>query len=183
VIREIEGKRRLKDYEIFGSIGIKGLSMKTFQAIFKSIPYETFMDLLGKSKLGDLPERLLQIPGVGPETVNLMTDYFEKPDNRKELIKLLKELSVQSTFGAGEGEKLGQVVFTGFRSYGSLQSDLEKRGWEVGESVTKSTKFVIRIDDDYVKGKVEKAIEAGIPVVTAKYVMDNINDFYKEGKR
>src|SRR5699024_5877072 len=31
IVAEIEAKRRLKDYEFFGALGIEGLSVKTFQ--------------------------------------------------------------------------------------------------------------------------------------------------------
>ena len=46
IIAEIEGKRKLKDYEFFGAIGIEGLQIRTFQMIFHDIRLSEFMELI-----------------------------------------------------------------------------------------------------------------------------------------
>ena len=53
MIREIEAKRRVKDYDFFGAYGIEGLSRKTFQLIFTNIKLEDFINLI-KMKNWDL---------------------------------------------------------------------------------------------------------------------------------
>ena len=46
IISEIEAKRRLKDYEFFGALGIQTLSVRTFQRIFQTIKLNEFMDMI-----------------------------------------------------------------------------------------------------------------------------------------
>lgn len=46
MIAEIEAKRRLKDYEFFGAIGIEKLSIKTFKPIFAEIKLSEFLDMI-----------------------------------------------------------------------------------------------------------------------------------------
>lgn len=173
IIAEIESKRRLKDYEIFGSLGIGSLSIKTFQTIFSAIPYQTFMGIVGDRKWDDLRNRLVNIPGMGEKRSEILLEWIKDPANRKDLNKLLGELTIVPTFGSSGS--LGQIVFTGFRDK-YLAEDLEKHGWEVGESLTKRTKYLVVENDGVSTTKTQRAKDLGIPIITKAYLLSNINN-------
>jgi len=173
IVVEIDGKRRLRDWEILGSIGIEGISLRTFQQIFNVIPYQSFIDLIGERGMSTMKDKLIGIDGIGEKKAEILVNYLGNPGNQKNLMKLLDCLSVEPTYGAGSSKKLGVVVFSGFRS-SELTSELEKLGWKVGDNVTGQTTHLLVKDPDSSSGKSVKAKSLGIPVMTVEEFQENV---------
>ena len=164
IINEIESKRKLKDYELFGSLGIAGLSMKTFKTIFQQINYDAFIKLLFDEKFDPLKKLIMFVDGMAEAKTNLIIDAFQNEEFRKDLKKLLKELQIRSTFDVKPSEYKGIVVFTGFRSK-ELEDRVEKAGWKVANSVSSKTSYVIAANQNDSSSKIQKAMELKIPIL------------------
>ena len=164
IIAEIESKRRLKDYEFFGSIGIEGLSMKSFQIIFSQIRYEDFHNMMKTKNYSLLMTKLLLVDGIGPKKAEFLVEYIQNTANRIEIEKLIDELSVYSSFGEAKSSR-GRIVFSGFRSE-ELKELLESRGYTVSDSWSNKTNYLVVKDPNEESTKITKAKEAGVPILT-----------------
>lgn len=180
IIAEIESKRRLKDYEFFGSIGIESLSMKTFQGIFQKIKYSEFMDMVKLKNFDLLMARLLKVDGMAEGRSSILVNYLKDTEYRVEIQKLVEELSIQETYGAVKSSK-GRIVFSGIRPE-ELMKSLEDAGWELSSSVSSKTSYLVvkttdENDPDYEEtAKMTKAKELGIPIVSFKNIIDYIKN-------
>lgn len=164
IIAEIEAKRRLKDYELFGSIGIESLSMKTFQSIFKKIKYSEFMDMIELKNFDLLNAKLMIVDGMGETRSKILVNYLKDTEYRNEVLKLVEELSIQETYGESKLTK-GKIAFSGCRPSEEELNQLQEWGWEPTDSFSKTVKYLIIPDKDYESSKVTKAKEVGIPVI------------------
>lgn len=164
IIREIESKRRLKDYEFFGSIGIEGLSIKTFRTIFSSIKLSEFMNMIKMKNFDLMLAKLLTIGGIGESKSEFLISYLKDTNNRKEIEKLMEELSLQETYGT-EGLSAGRIIFTGCRPSDDLETLLISRGYEPSDSWTNKAKCLIVPSDNYESTKTTKARFLNIPII------------------
>ena len=164
IIAEVESKRRLKDYELFGSIGIESLSMKTFQSIFRCIKYSEFIDMINHKDFGCLFKRLIIIPGIGESKSTILINYLKDTEYRVEIQKLIEELSIQETYNDIKVSN-GMIAFSGCRPSDEEVELLEKWNWVPTDSFSKSVKCLVVPDVTYESGKVTKATAAGIPII------------------
>lgn len=163
MIAEIEAKRRLKDYEFFGSIGIEGLSIKTFQMIFGHIKLQEFLDMLRIKNFDLLRSKLMAIPGMGDSKSDDLVNYFKDPEYYKELKALLKEVTLYPSYG--DTPTKGRIVFSGCRPSADLADYLRSHGWDPSDSWSKKAKYLIIPTGEYSSDKVEKAKISGVPVI------------------
>ena len=173
IIREIEAKRKLKDWELMGSLGIETLNMKTFQTIFQHIPFASFIDWMNERNRTTLTEKLYEVKGIGPEKCATLLDWLSKEENRKELQKLLKELDVTSSFGVKTQNK---ISFTGWRPAPNVVEKLRERGWAVQDGVTKDTMYLVIPEEGFHSGNVDKAIKNEVNIITKSYLLSNLNE-------
>lgn len=166
IVSEIESRRRLKDWELLGSIGIESLSMKTFQSIFSKIKYSDFIDMIFNKSFDVLYSKLVVIGGMGEIRSKLLIRYFKDGEYRNELLKLAEELSIQETYGEDSTSK-GRIVFSGCRPSEKELKQLQDWSWEPSESLTKSSKYLVIPDANYESSKVVKAREYGIKIIPA----------------
>lgn len=164
IISEIEAKRKLKDYEFFGAIGIEGLSLRTFEMIFQQIKLEDFMNMIQVKNFGLMKARLVDINGIGEAKANLLIDYLKDADARKELKKLLKEVSLTPSYGITPNR--GRVVFTGCRPNEDDHIIVQNAGYTATDAWSNSAKLLVVPHDGYESSKVQKAIALGIPIIT-----------------
>lgn len=165
IISEIEAKRRLKDYEFFGALGIEGLSTKSFQWILAKIPLDEFISMIRLKNVDLLYARLVQISGIGPNKASLMVDYVKDTDNRTELIKLIDEVNLVRSYNANGASSLGRIVFTGCRPDDEMKDFIESRGYEASDSWINTAKMLVIPFDGYTSSKVGKAQSRNIPIV------------------
>jgi len=173
MISEIEAKRRLKDYEFFGAIGIEGLSTKTFQGIFEKIKLSDFMDMFKLKNFDLLHARLVSINGIGASKADLLINFFKDPKNRNEIEKLLNEITLYETFNKNLQSK-GRIVFTGCRPSDELETFISSKGFEPSDSWTNNAKCLVVPHNSYESSKVGKAQSKNIPIITISEVYNYI---------
>lgn len=165
IISEIEAKRRLKDYEFFGSIGIEGLSIKTFESIFSAIPYTDFMNMINVKNFDLLMAKLVSVNGIAEKKAETLVDYLKDTKNRIELLKLIKVLFIHETFTTNSVPSKGRIVFTGCRPSEELSNVLKDHNWKPSDTWSKSAKYLVIPNDGYVSSKVTAAEAEGVPVI------------------
>lgn len=166
IIAEIEAKRRLNDYEFFGSIGIGGLSIKTFETIFSVIPYSDMLNMIKMKNFDLLLGKLVTINGIGDKKAEIFVDYLKDTKNRIELLKLIDVLSIAETFNRNKIPSKGRIVFTGCRPSEELASILKDHNWEPTDAWSKKAKYLVIPTKDYESSKVTAATESGIPIIS-----------------
>lgn len=178
IIREIESKRRIKDYEFFGSIGIEGLSIETFKAIFSKIKLSEFIDMIKLKNFDLMLAKLLTVNGIGEAKSSFLIAYLKDTVNRVEIQKLLEEVFLQETYGI-EGSSVGKVVFSGCRPSDELETLMLSKGFEPSDTWTNKAKCLIVPSDDYESSKTRKAQAAGVPVITLNGTNDTMKALMK----
>lgn len=165
IIREIESKRKLNDYEFFGSIGIEGLSIKTFQIIFANIKLSQFIDMIRLKNFDLLKAKLVKVDGIGDSKANSIISYL-KSSSRNELEKLLEEVNLIETFRDGSSGPLPRVVFTGCRPNEEITNILRNAGYESSDSWSNKLAVALVVpNEEYESSKVVSASKLGIPIV------------------
>jgi NAD-dependent DNA ligase len=164
IIAEIESKRKLRDYEFFGAIGIESLSTKTFKSIFSNIKYSKFDQMIFTKEFDELENSLKRITGIGDAKAKVLVDYLKDPVTRKELPKLLKEIIIQETYGNNNSSK-GKIVFSGIRPDETNELLITNKGWEVSDAWNNKASYLVIPHAGYESTKVEKAKSAGVPII------------------
>jgi len=120
MIAEIEAKRHLNDYDFFGSIGIEGLSIKTFKTIFAEIKLAEFLSMIKLKNYDLLMAKLLKVNGIGESKAEVLINYLKDIRFKHELLKLLDEVTLHQTFGSAASSN-GKIVFSGCRPSADLE--------------------------------------------------------------
>ena len=170
IIQEIENKRKMYDYEMFGSLGIEGISIKTFKKILHDFTVDDVMDICKKEKAG----KLCKVPGIKEKSANKIIEGVN--ENRKLIKFLLKELDIISSYDMDDDSP--ECVFTKVRD-ADFEKELSENGWVVADSVTDNTKVVVVPDITTISNKVIKARKKNIPVITLESFK---RDYKKIGK-
>lgn len=171
IITEIESRRKLNDFDFFGSLGIDGLSIKTFESIFAKIKLSDLMNMIKVKNYDLIYAKLINVNDIGHLKANKFIEYLKDQNRQSELKRLLKEVTLYETYGSFDA-KNGRVVFTGCRPSDEVSRLLRDNGYEPSSSWSASkTKYVVTTDANFESGTTNKAKEAGIPIVT----LDNRN--------
>ena len=86
---------------------------------------------------------------------------------------MIEELVIQETYGSVKTSK-GKIVFSGIRPE-DIMSELEKNGWEISNSLSAKTTYLVVKDPSDETGKITKAKEIGVPIISVDKIMDIIN--------
>ena len=164
ILAEIDAKRKLKDYEFFGSIGIEGLSNRTFQQIFSHIKSSEFIRMISLKNFDLLRVKLLAINGIGEAKTNVLIDYVKDKSLRKELEKMIKEVTLHETYSEGNTMS-GIVVFSGCRPDDSLMEELANMGYGATDNWTASATCLAIPFEGFTSAKVTKAEAKNVPII------------------
>ena len=173
IVREIEAKRKLKDYELFGALGIDGSNIKTFKLIFENVKLDDFLNLIKMKNFKLLSNQLLNIKGIGMSTIGDIVEWFDDPLKRKEIEKLLKEVVLIPTYGENKNSK-GDIVFTGCRPDETTKLYLSEKGYNPTDSWSSRAKYLVVPNYNYSSSKVVKANIKNIPIISL-YDITKIN--------
>ena len=166
IVAEIEAKRRLRDYEFFGALGIEGLSTKTFQGILSQIKLEDFVNMILLRNFDLLYAKLVEINGIGGSKAEQLVSFFKDTKNRVDFQKLYEEVRLSQSYrDKPDTQTKGRIVFTGCRPDDELINTLIQAGYEPSDSWSNSARYLIIPHQGYESSKVAKALGKGIPLI------------------
>lgn len=165
IIAEIEAKRKLFDYEFFGSIGIEGMSIKTFKLIFSKISLSKFINMIELKNFDLLYVMLLKINGIGEAKAKILIDYLKDTKNRNELFKLFEEVKLEESINKLNISS-GKVVFSGCRPNDEAIDFLRSINLETSDSWVNNAKALVIPSDEFESSKVTKAKDKGVKIIS-----------------
>jgi NAD-dependent DNA ligase len=161
-LAEIKTKN-CNDIMIASNIIGRGLGGKKLEIILKSFP-----EICQNKKKGlDIKiEDLMKINGMGELTSNLFKENLEKfYEFYDDLGFKLKKVDEIKHVISNEIFKNVYFVFTGFRS-DELEKYIKDNGGEVESNITNKTTYLIMKDMNKITGKITKAIDKGVKIIS-----------------
>ena len=165
----IDGVNKRKvvfDYELLGSLGIQSIGVRMFKKVLSVMDLETMLRL-AKDQM--LAVNLMGLPGFGEKTATrvqhgvinkLSTIYF-----------LLDQLQLKEKVAPGKLK--GKVCFSQVRDP-KFESELINNGYEVVNSITKTTNYLIVPSLDVISSKITKAKNYGIEIMSLEQAKLNL---------
>jgi DNA ligase (NAD+) len=116
-------------------------------------------------------EEIASISGIGPVIAKSLSDYFEKKENREQLMELLAHLDIEKEERPAAQPFDGKIfVITGsvahFANRSEAKAYIESLGGKVTGSVTSKTSYLVNNDTTSNSSKNKKAKELGIPILS-----------------
>lgn len=167
ILKSIDEHREMSDVDFLGSIGIEGVSKKTFDKILTIIPYDIIMENVIDNNVWILFTTLSSIDGIGEKTAITILTYLEKNktmfDEFNKLI-VLGELNITSK-DTNVNEPKFTVCFTKIRD-NHIEKEITNKGGKVVDNITKDTTYLIVPDELTSSSKVTKANKYAIKILS-----------------
>ena len=166
MIDGIDKRRVAFDYELLGSLGIQSIGVRMFKKVLSIMDLETMLRL-AKDQM--LAVNLMGLPGFGEKTATrvqhgviskLKTIYF-----------LLDEIQLKEKVAPGKLK--GKVCFSQVRDP-KFESELISKGYEVVDSLTKTTDYLVVPSLDVTSSKITKAKKYGIVIYNLEQAKLNL---------
>ena len=156
ILSEINSHRTVDEATFLGSLGIEGVSKKTFG---KVLEYVKFTDLLDYALSEDM-EVFLSIPGIQEITARKIIDGIK--ENEKMIDQLSDYLDI-IPYKSTSNAKF-TVAFTKVRDH-DLEKYIEDLGGITSDDVTKNTNFLVVPNASVNSSKTKKAAQYNIPII------------------
>lgn len=157
----IDGVNKRKvvfDYELLGSLGIQSIGVRMFKKVLSVMDLETMLRL-AKDQM--LAVNLMGLPGFGEKTATrVQYGVLNKLDT---IYFLLDQLQLKEKVAPGKLK--GKICFSQVRDP-QFESELINNGYEVVNSITKTTDYLIVPSLDVISSKITKAKKYGINVMS-----------------
>lgn len=163
-VSEIESKKGVPDYMLFGAIGISGCGGKTFEKVFQTFTVDDVMQMAKDNQI----TALTLADGIGEMKAEAILTGIQ--ENKKLLDFLMNEVGVVQTNGV-ETPALFKVCFTKVRN-SELEEWIAAHGGKTVDRVTSGTDFVVVPQIGVSSKKTNDAYDKGVPVVA----IDNLKD-------
>ena len=157
----IDGVNKRKvvfDYELLGSLGIQSIGVRMFKKVLSVMDLETVLRL-AKDQM--LAVNLMGLPGFGEKTASRVQHGLLS--KLKTIYFLLDQVQLKEKVAPGKLK--GKVCFSQVRDP-QFESELINNGYEVVNSITKTTDYLIVPSLDVVSSKITKAKKYGINVMS-----------------
>jgi NAD-dependent DNA ligase len=166
IIEGINKRQQVFDYELLGSLGIQSIGQKIFKNILSVYDLETLLRLSEECMLANA---LIGLSGFGEKTAVRVQQGIN--NNMKTIRFLLEVLSLKEKVQPGKLK--GKVCFSQVRDP-KLESELINRGYEVSDSLTKTTNYLIVPSLDVVSSKITKAKKYQIEILTIEQSINRL---------
>ena len=167
MIDGINKRRVVFDYELLGSLGIQSIGVRMFKKILSVMDLETLLRL-SKDQL--LAINLMGLSGFGEKTASRV--QYGVVNKLSTIYFLLDQIQLKEKVAPGKLK--GKVCFSQVRDP-KFESELIANGYEVVDSLTKSTDFLIVPSLDVVSSKITKAKSYGIQIMSLDQAKLNLN--------
>ena len=166
MIEGINKRKVMFDYELLGSLGIQSIGVRMFKKVLSVMDLDTMLKL-AKDEM--LAINLMGLSGFGEKTASrvqhgviskLSTIYY-----------LLDQVQLKEKVTPGKLK--GRVCFSQVRDP-QFESELINNGYEVVDSLTKTTNYLVVPSLDVTSSKITKAQKYGIPVMNLEQAKLNL---------
>ena len=158
IIEGVNKRKIVFDYELLGSLGIQSIGVRIFKKILSVMDLDTLLKL---SMDNMLAINLMGLPGFGEKTA--MRVQRGVSSKIKTIQFLLNTLTLKEKVAPGKLQ--GKICFSQVRDH-KFESELINKGYEVSDSLTKSTDYLIVPSLDVISSKIAKAKKYGIEILT-----------------
>ena len=158
MIDGINKRKIVFDYELLGSLGIQSIGVRMFKKILSVMDLETLLKLAQDQML---VVNLMGLPGFGEKTASRVQHGLLS--KLKTIYFFLDEIQLKEKVAPGKLK--GKVCFSQIRDP-QFESQLINNGYEVVNSITKTTDYLIVPSLDVVSSKITKAKKYGIKVLS-----------------
>jgi len=169
ILAAIEARRQIPFARFIYALGIRHVGEETANALAGH--FARYSDLASASE-----EKLAQVPDIGPVVGRSIVDFFARPDNRRRIENLLREMKIIYPSAPLSGPLKGKtLVITGTLTTLSREEAKEKArqaGARVSDSVSSRTDFVVVGDDP--GSKYEQALQLKRPIIDERRFLDII---------
>ena len=165
--RAIERSRKVHPVHFIYALCIPMIGTDAAKKLVAAIGFDGFLQRMKNE------EGFEDIDGIGAEKSNSILMWYQNPDNREELARLLEEVQLEQVQSADTANaSLSGVTFviTGdvhhFANRDAFKAYVEERGGRVAGSVSKKTAYLVNNDTESASSKNRKAKELGIPIIS-----------------
>lgn len=170
ILDEINNNRTVPSSQMLGSLGIEGVSTKTFDKVFSMISYDELIELATDDKPEKAVAVLTVIPGIKDKTARKIIEGIQ--ENIKTIEFLEKELELVEPV---KKESKFSVVFTKVRDK-ELEEWTVEQGGTVKDALSKDVSVLVVPAIGVESTKVDKAKKYNIPIVDIKNYKEFIKD-------
>jgi DNA ligase (NAD+) len=177
--------RKLYDVMAASQVFGRGIGSKKFKLIIDAYP--NIMDIFKLEGKDHVIKLINAISGFDVKTTNKIVDSMDgfiefykklikiKPNVFSAEVPAAKQIVNTSVYSSNVNKYIGEtLVFTGFRDK-NLQNGLEAMGIKISDSVSKNTKLVVASDPTEGSGKLTKAKELNIPIISKDEFIKSIS--------
>ena len=158
MIDGINKRKIVFDYELLGSLGIQSIGVRMFKKILSVMDLETLLKLAQEQML---VVNLMGLPGFGEKTASRVQHGLLS--KLKTIYFLLDEIQLKEKVAPGKLK--GKVCFSQVRDP-QFETELTNNGYEVVNSITKTTDYLVVPSLDVISSKITKAKKYGIVVMS-----------------
>ena len=158
MIDGINKRKTVYDYELLGSLGIQSIGVRMFKKVLSVMDLETMLRL---AKDHMLSINLMGLPGFGEKTASRV--QYGVSSKIKTIEFLLNKIQLKEQVSSSKLK--GKVCFSQVRD-AQFESELERNGYEVVNSITKSTDYLIVPSLEVLSSKIDKAKKYGIEILS-----------------
>lgn len=166
IIDGVNKRKLVYDYELLGSLGIQSIGVRIFKKILSVMDLETLLRLSTDNMLAI---NLMGLPGFGEKTAMRVQRGINS--KIKTIQFLLNVLTLREKVAPGKLK--GKICFSQVRDP-KLESELINKGYEVSDSLTKSTDFLIVPSLDVISSKITKAKKYGVEILTLEQAYNKL---------
>jgi DNA ligase (NAD+) len=166
MIEGINKRRIVYDYELLGSLGIQSIGVRIFKKILSVMELNTLLDLTKEQMLAI---NLMGLPGFGEKTATRVQHGLLS--KLKTIYFLLDEIQLKEKVAPGKLK--GKVCFSQIRDP-KFESELISKGYEIVDSLTKTTDYLVVPNSNVTSSKITKAQKYGIPVMSIETAKLNL---------
>ena len=166
IIDGVDKRRIVYDYELLGSLGIQSIGVRMFKKILSVMDLETVLRL-AKDQM--LAVNLMGLPGFGEKTASRV--QYGVVNKLSTIYFLLNEIQLKEKVAPGKLK--GKVCFSQVRDP-QFESELINNGYEVVNSITKTTDYLIVPSLDVMSSKITKAQKYGITIFNLEQAKLNL---------
>ena len=158
MIDSINKRREVYDYELLGSLGIQSIGVRMFKKVLSIMSLDAMLRL---AKDGLLGINLMGLPGFGEKTANRV--QYGVMSKLPTIEYLLKQIKLKAKVEPGQLK--GRVCFSQVRD-AEFEKELASNGYEVVDSLTKTTTYLVVPNLEVKSSKITKAQKYGIEVLS-----------------